>query len=103
MGDPKYRQYTKKQIEKDYLDNGRSIILEKIIEEKARAGVIAPGKTQKAADVWLTSARWWKRLQIKVRYKKHIKTDQQASGDPVTVGLVFAAAILIPRSGIHSF
>ena len=31
-------QYTKKQIEKDYIDNGRSMILEKIALEKKIGG-----------------------------------------------------------------
>ncbi|HBB16582.1 MAG TPA: BFD-like (2Fe-2S) protein [Syntrophus sp. (in: bacteria)] len=31
-------QYTKKQIEKDYLDHGRSMILEKITREKKTGG-----------------------------------------------------------------
>ncbi len=31
-------QYTRKQIEKDYIDNGRSMILEKITLEKKTGG-----------------------------------------------------------------
>lgn len=31
-------QYSKKQIEKDYIDNGRSMILEKITLEKKTGG-----------------------------------------------------------------
>lgn len=31
-------QYTRKQIEKDYMDNGRSKILEKITNEKKTGG-----------------------------------------------------------------
>ena len=40
-------QYTRNQIEKDYLDNGRSIILEKITLEKKTGGCDCAQKNPK--------------------------------------------------------
>ena len=40
-------QYTKKQIEKDYMDNGRSVILEKITLEKKSGGCDCAQKNPK--------------------------------------------------------
>ncbi len=40
-------QYTKKQIEDDYIDNGRSIILERIIAEKKAGGCECAQKNPK--------------------------------------------------------
>jgi hypothetical protein len=40
-------QYTKKQIEKDYLDNGHSTILERIILEKKTGGCDCAQKNPK--------------------------------------------------------
>ncbi len=51
--------YTKKDIERDYLDNTRSLIYEKIVFEKKREDVIARKKILKNDDVWPMSAGWW--------------------------------------------
>lgn len=40
-------EYTKKQIEKDYIDNGRSIILEKITRGKKTGGCDCAQKSPK--------------------------------------------------------
>jgi hypothetical protein len=40
-------QYTKNQIEKDYMDNGRSVILEKITLEKKSGGCDCAQKNPK--------------------------------------------------------
>jgi len=39
--------YTKKQIEKDYIDNGRSMIIEKITLEKKNSGCDCAQKNPK--------------------------------------------------------
>lgn len=41
--------YTKKQIEKDYIDNGRSVILEKIAFEKKTDGCDCANKNPKGS------------------------------------------------------
>ncbi|MFP4108923.1 MAG: hypothetical protein ACOCPS_04660 [Desulfonatronovibrio sp.] len=43
--------HTRKQIKEDFVDNGRSVILEKLASEKNQETVIALGKIQKIADV----------------------------------------------------
>ena len=40
-------QYTRKQIEGDFLENGRSMILEKIAREKKAGGCDCPRKNPK--------------------------------------------------------
>ncbi len=40
-------QYTRKQIEKDYIDNGRSVILEKITSAKKAGGCDCAQKNPK--------------------------------------------------------
>jgi len=40
-------QFTRKQIEKDYIDNGRSVILEKITSEKKAGGCNCTQKNPK--------------------------------------------------------
>lgn len=62
-------EYTRNDIEKDYLKNGRSTILEKIASEKKSGGCDCANKNPKGlwclADVrqvvdWSKEAKWWR-------------------------------------------
>jgi len=52
-------KYTKRDIENDYQNNGRSLIYEKITFEKKAGGCNCAKKNLKNGDVWLMSTRWW--------------------------------------------
>jgi hypothetical protein len=56
-------KYTRKDIENDYLQNGRSMIFETIASEKKMGGVSVSRRTLKGGDVWQMSARGWTNLQ----------------------------------------
>jgi len=54
-------EYSKEDIKQDYKNSGRSLIIEKIMEEKSLEDVSALPKIRKANDACLMSAGWWMR------------------------------------------
>jgi hypothetical protein len=52
-------EYTVFDIERDFKNNGRSTIMERIAAEKNSVPVNVRPKIPKAVDVFPMSARWW--------------------------------------------